>query len=294
MPQAIRKHLSYANVAATMALVFALTGGAVAATGHGGGSAPAKATASVGRTGSNLTLATIAKKKKAAPKSTRGPAGPKGATGATGATGPAGATGPVGPTGPVGGAGPAGGNGPSGESVTVAAAAAGECKSGAGAKLSNASGSVPVCNGEKGAKGSAGEPWSPNSELPAGATETGVWYAENSSGVANAPFSFTVPLGAPLSASSVHFINAAGEEVPSFGGTPQASAECHGTAVQPTAEPGNLCVYLSNSTKNAESASEGISDPTTGSAGAARSGAFITVGVEHTGGTADGTWAVTG
>jgi len=37
MFHSIRKHLSYANVAATMALVFALTGGAVAASSHGGG-----------------------------------------------------------------------------------------------------------------------------------------------------------------------------------------------------------------------------------------------------------------
>jgi hypothetical protein len=37
MFQSIRKHLSYSNVAATLALVFALTGGAFAATSHSGG-----------------------------------------------------------------------------------------------------------------------------------------------------------------------------------------------------------------------------------------------------------------
>ena len=100
MFQALRRHLSYSNVAATMALVFALTGGALAASSHGGeSSSPAKVSASAGRA-AGFTAVTA--KKKSKPKSLRGPAGPAGKNGTNGTNGAPGATGPAGPTGPAG------------------------------------------------------------------------------------------------------------------------------------------------------------------------------------------------
>jgi Collagen triple helix repeat (20 copies) len=87
----MRRHLSYANVAATLALVFAMTGGALAAKHY---------------------IITSTKQIKPSVrkqlKGNRGPAGATGKTGPAGATGKAGPTGPAGPTGATGKEGPPG------------------------------------------------------------------------------------------------------------------------------------------------------------------------------------------
>jgi hypothetical protein len=91
MFSSISKRLTYSNVAATLALVFAMSGGAYAA-------------------GKYLVTST----KQISPKVLKAL---KGANGATGAQGPAGAVGPAGPAGAVGGAGKEGmaGKGEKGE-----------------------------------------------------------------------------------------------------------------------------------------------------------------------------------
>jgi hypothetical protein len=163
----LKKHLTPSTAIASLALVFAVTGGAFAATGNRGGSSHANAT---GGDAASQTLAVVAKSKaksktKAGP---RGPAGPKGATGATGATGAAGPAGPTDATGAgtPGTTGTEGKEGKPGASVTVGKATEKECKAGkGGATVSNASGSVPICNGTTGF----------TETLPAGKTETGVW-----------------------------------------------------------------------------------------------------------------------
>jgi hypothetical protein len=83
----MRRHLTYANVAATLALVFAMSGGALAAKHY-------------------LINSTsqINPKVLKSLKGNAGRAGTTGAAGATGATGPAGATGPTGTTGAAGSA----------------------------------------------------------------------------------------------------------------------------------------------------------------------------------------------
>jgi hypothetical protein len=84
----IKRHLSYANVAATLALVIAMSGGALAATG--GFTSGGKLQAC---TSSNGTLKLLQpgkkckKGQKALAWNQTGPAGPKGATGATGIAG---------------------------------------------------------------------------------------------------------------------------------------------------------------------------------------------------------------
>jgi len=96
----IRSHLSYANVAATLALVFGMTGGAVAATG--GFSSGGKLQACANEEGT-LKLLKVGKKCKRGQKTVAwnqtGPAGPKGANGAPGAPGAQGGQGGQGPQG---------------------------------------------------------------------------------------------------------------------------------------------------------------------------------------------------
>jgi hypothetical protein len=99
----IRRHLSYANVAATLALVFAMTGGAIAATG--GFTSGGKLQACVNEEG-GLKLLKAGKHCKGGQKTVAwnqtGPAGAKGAPGASGAVGVTGAQGGQGGQGPQG------------------------------------------------------------------------------------------------------------------------------------------------------------------------------------------------
>ena len=109
----IRKRLTYANVAMTLALVFAMTGGAYAANKYLITStkqiSPKVLKALKGHNGANGA------------NGAAGAAGAQGAQGPAGATGPAGAgaTGPAGPAGPTGPTGQAGTNGTTGFTKTL-------------------------------------------------------------------------------------------------------------------------------------------------------------------------------
>jgi len=250
----IRKHLNPATAVALLALVFAATGGAFAATGGGsrGGSKG-------GRASAQLT-ATTAKSKggKPGPRGPRGPAGrvgPIGKNGTNGATGPAGQAGPAGPAG-SGGQGPAGPTGSAGESVKVTEE--GECTT-----FNNASGEGKACNGEQGLPGKPGAPWTPNNTLPKDATETGTWGVHvfpadvfieegNTEGEAVPvdPISFPIKLAAPLTDPSecgnpgkpecvVHYVTT--EEQTNSSGP--ETTDCKGTSEAPAAAAGNLCIY---------------------------------------------------
>jgi hypothetical protein len=94
----IRRHLSYANVVATLALVFAMSGGALAASHY-----------------------LINSTKQINPKVLKKLTGKTGAAGATGATGAPGATGPAGPKGAQGVPGIQGEEGFEGEPGTARA-----------------------------------------------------------------------------------------------------------------------------------------------------------------------------
>ena len=96
MFSAIRRRLTYANVALTIALVFAMSGGAYAAKRY-----------------------LITSTKQISPKVLAQLKGAKGAQGAVGAAGPAGAQGPTGPQGPAGTAGKDGVNGKDGAAGQV-------------------------------------------------------------------------------------------------------------------------------------------------------------------------------
>ncbi len=304
----IRRQLSYSNVAATMALVFALTGGAVAASSHGGsssssgGGSPVKARALVSRAGSDTAV--IAKKKAKAPA--RGPAGPKGATGAAGPAGPVGPVGAKGENGAAGGAGPQGNpgtngeNGKPGESVTSATLAPGKggCVDG-GAEFKVGSGAATkACNGQTGFA----------EVLPSKKTEAGVWsFGAVNEGIVRIPITFATPLSAELNGEHVHFIteaqhgnpakeiNEKGEEV--------ESTQCLGNSAKPTAQPGNLCVYTQFLSPAAPETQPFLPQIVSSVQAEAGSGAGpvlgagengVVVNIEaKSGGAGTGTWAVT-
>jgi len=223
MFQRIRKHLTPSTFIAFIALVFALTGGAFAASSHGGGAG--KATASTTTTVANVAKAKPKPKTKAGP---RGPAGPKGATGAagaagaTGATGPGGPAGPAGPTGPAGTAGSNGVNGTNGESVTNTKASKTACPEGGTEFKVGAGTATKACTGEKGAI-------HPNETLPAGSSETGTWTVtippiEGESVFVPSPISFTIPLAAALSTEKIFIIGKVGDGA---SGKPYKVEECN-------------------------------------------------------------------
>lgn len=109
MPTAFRRRLTYANLAATLALVLALGGGAYAATAlprNSVGAPQLKADAVRSAKVADGSLRAVDFAAGQLPAGPRGPVGPAGPTGARGATGATGATGAAGPTGPVGPAGP--------------------------------------------------------------------------------------------------------------------------------------------------------------------------------------------
>ncbi len=125
----IRKHFTYANIILTIALVFAMTGGAYAA--------------------GKYLITSTKQIKPSVLTSLKGKAGAKGANGATGATG---AAGPAGPAGPTGANGPTGPAGPTG--LTGATGAAGPTGA-AGTEGSpwTAGGTLPAEKTETGAWG---------------------------------------------------------------------------------------------------------------------------------------------
>jgi hypothetical protein len=231
----LRTRFGIPGVISVMALVFAMFGGAYAATN---GSSGGKATASA--------------------KAKKGPRGPKGATGPQG---------PAGPQGPKGDTGAPGTPGKDGTSVANSTEPAGpNCKAG-GTKLVGTS-TTYACNGEKGATGATGkkgDPWTVGGTLPEEATETGAWAfgtgaAVPEGEVLRVSISFPIPLAAELTEaeavtcvpncaaeSHIHFINQEGKEVtaasPIEEGLVENPPHCDGTAAAPSADPGHLCVY---------------------------------------------------
>jgi hypothetical protein len=204
--QRLRKriHVTPSTAIATLALVFAMTGGAYAAKHY-----------------------LITSTKQISPKVLKSLKGAKGANGAPGAPGAAGAVGPGGAQGP---GGPQGLQGPGGAAGT---------------------------QGLKGDKGDTGPTGTFGSQLlPSGQTLKGEWNltAQASgagSGVGNS-VSFALPLGAP---PAVHYILSNGKERIANSTTKKVEevepTECEGEVTEPSAKPGNLCIYV-HSEENTE------------------------------------------
>jgi hypothetical protein len=115
----LRRHLTYANVVASLALFLALGGAAFAAT-----QLPRNSVGTGQLKPEAVTAGKIAKKTRGQLKGDRGSTGPQGPTGKTGAKGAAGAKGATGAKGDTGARGPAGadGTGPAFEAFTGAKA----------------------------------------------------------------------------------------------------------------------------------------------------------------------------
>ena len=219
MFQAIRKHLTPSTFIAFIALIFAITGGAFAASGNGGGTG-SRATASVTR---GNPVAAVAKSKakpktKAGPRGPAGPAGKNGTNGATGSAGPVGAPGAGGPQGPAGGIGPQGPAGTAGTNGTN-----GE-------------------NGKNGKNGTFG-----GESLPSGKTLTGAWAGTGYAGEATAVtsvvetgVSFALPLASKPTVLYIGLEEGAGEAHPAPAIT---KGECTGNHNEPGAHAGYLCVF---------------------------------------------------
>ncbi|HKF83156.1 MAG TPA: hypothetical protein VKB23_09370 [Solirubrobacterales bacterium] len=192
----LKRRLGIPGLISIIALVFALGGGAWAASKYK-------------ITSTSQIKPSVLKKL----KGSRGPAGPAGAQGLPGVPGPKGDT------------GAAGKDGTNGVNVSSAAAALDECPAG-GTKFTAASGTSKVCNGEE------GSPWTAGGTLPAGQTLTGTWagsWKEND--LALVPIEFQLPIEPAPTPTLVTGASATG---------------CPGIVNEvPTADPGNLCVYMS-------------------------------------------------
>jgi hypothetical protein len=255
--------LTYANIAMTLTLVFAMGGGAYAA---------------------NKYL--ITSTKQISPKvlkALKGKAGPTGPQGSQGAAGPAGPQGSEGKAGSNGGDGASGANGVSVVSKELTSKDA-PCKKEGGSEFTAAEGKkTTACNGS---------PWTVGGTLPKGASETGQW--AETQGVEYlqiqlilVPISFTIPLAGGLESAGVHFIEP-GEEPP---------VGCKGSAEKPEAESGNLCVFAAVLTKGSILGPTFLDAENSGAGGAGKSGTvmqFVLPGTEEAAADAMGTWVVTG
>ncbi len=227
----IRRRLTFANVTATLALLFAMSGGAYAASKY-------------------LITSTkqISPKVLKELKGRAGLAGPAGAPGKEGVTGKEGLVGKEGKEGAVGkeGAagkeGSAGKEGPAGEGVTIKSIGSGaSCKEG-GSEFSNKSIKSLACNGATGF----------TKTLPAGDTETGAWQdfdVATTKTETAITISFPIPLESTATATP-HYITLEAEE------SNKLPAGCLGSVEKPEAEKGNLCVFEANSAEFA-----GVEEP---------------------------------
>ncbi len=191
-----RMHLTPSTAIATLALVFAMTGGAYAA-----------------------SKVLITSTKQISPKVLKSLQGKAGSPGANGAQGPAGPAGAAGPQGAAGTAGAKGETGPAGT------------------------------NGTNGINGTTGF----TATLPSGKTLTGDWSLTKIA-AAEELVSTGVSFGIPLVEAPVpHLVNAKGKELavgpappPNNGSVVEevTPVNCLGSAAEPKANPGNLCVYV--------------------------------------------------
>jgi hypothetical protein len=261
----VRRRITFANVAMTLALVFAMSGGAFAA-------------------GKFLITST----KQISPKvlkSLQGKAGPAGAAGAQGPAGPAGAVGPQGPAGAPGAKGEMGPEGNEGK-------AGKDGKAGLPGSPWTAGGTLPSGSTETGTWTfeDSGTPGSPLSVRMSIASFSIPLAAPLGEGHAH----FIAPdggeiVGIGIDAKEKFFP----QEIPPVACGSGIGPEVN--ASNPKAKPGNLCVYASNLNKATISLSGTIQDPVLGGEGqTGRTGAVAGLGsLEDGHREGRGTWAVT-
>jgi hypothetical protein len=222
----ISKRLTYANVAATLALVFAMSGGAYAASKY--------LITSTKQIKPSVLASLKGKNGAAGPAGAQGAAGPLGPAGVGGAQGAKGENGANGKEGIQGKEGTAGKEGKAGESVANTALVA--------KNVNCAEGGSEFTVGGKHTYACNGSPWTAGGTLPSGATETGTWtfFAHNlitPEVLEEAAISFPIRLPGTGNAFLLN-------ESETLGKT--GTGGCTGTFTNPTAPEGTLCVYTEN------------------------------------------------
>lgn len=265
----IRKRITYANVAMTLALVFAMGGGAYAA--------------------GKFIITSTKQIKPSVLAQLKGKAGPAGPAGAQGPQGTAGEKGAAGANGKDGAPGANGRDGVSVTGTPIPAGAGEPCGEAGGTAYSTVSGTENVCNGKEGSPGTL----HPGETLPSKSTETGTWQArgvDNNKGeLRPANISFIIPLASPP--EKAVFIKAGASLL----------TGCKGTVEKPEADPGVLCAFEGETLYHEGGAEglkfeaflnfkKGLGPATTGAVIALSTSTPTTVGEEVS---AEGTFAVT-
>jgi hypothetical protein len=251
----IRSRFTYSNVVATMALVFAMSGGALAA---------------------SKFLITSTKQIKPSVLSSL-----KGKAGAAGAQGPVGAAGPAGPAGGVGPQGPAGTQGTNGEpGLEGKEGKAG--KNGTNGKEGSPwtdGGTLPVGSTETGV-------WS-MAEIPS-ATTKGTLKPM----ILRAAISFPIPLAKSLEVGSTHVFE--GTTIPSGCSGKVEGAQIADLKADSGNLCIWLNTFLGLLTTKVEANQITVANPEVLGEGAGTHGALLSVGSVEEGARAVGVWAVTG
>lgn len=255
----IRIQLNATTMVAIVALVFAMTGGAFAVTGHSAAKKNAK------------SKVVITNTKQISPKVLVQLKGAKGAPGATGASGAAGPQGPAGAQGPTGAAGKEGPAGPKGETGAPG-------KDGTNG-TTGFTAKLPTGSAETGDWAIAGEASVANEQYVS-------------------PISFPIPLETAPTAHFVSEEEIEKREEGKSEAEGAAPAACPGSKATPAAEEGSLCVY-SGPVENATyflffGVHVIFSNPQGSINTAGTSGTIVTAGSEAAGPVLrTGTWAVT-
>lgn len=297
MFSSLRNHFGIPGVIAVVALVFAMIGGAYAASDNSGdvtASAKRQAKRGGGVAAQSKKFSKVFSKRFSKLFSQRfatpGPAGPQGPAGANGNDGANGQNGADGQNGTNGTDGADGLDGADGNSVILVNESPSSCpgEEGFTYEVEGSGAENEVCSS---AGGGGGLP----ETLGSGETETGSWSLPAGSAGSTFAVSFPVPLAAELDESHWKYVPKEG--------TPPAECENEAHAgsaspANPEADPGYICVYAATGSigSNLLAVRKSTADAFVGGGGASKAGAILLAGETVTGGGAGyfaGTWAVT-
>lgn len=284
----VRNRLGIPGLISVIALVFAMFGGAYAASGGPFAGDSAK------RKGNKKRNAGLNGKQKRQVRNIanrfageRGPAGPVGPPGIPGLPGAAGADGQPGEPGEDGEEGEEGPPGANGKSVLVSNAAPGCPEGGVTVEVEDSGVEDEICNGEEGPQGIPGETGFTET-LPAGKTEKGLFAIHVTPPVEFAlpiALSFNIPLPAKIPGAKAVY-------VPAPPGVNPDPTHCPGNVGNPEATEGYLCIYEKSTTNSLFAATSRLSDDEEGADPAGTLMIFVPE-EESEPALASGSWAVT-